>query len=112
MPAWLIAALALLASGAVPGITGQGIPLVPAILDPFEPTGVSIFAGGGGSARPGSAAFVAGRRGRHPSVHEHVHRRRRRKALTNSDMAAIAFIAGTVSKAAAGSFAVQLAARS
>ena len=39
-------------------------------------------------------------------------RRRRRRALTQSDRNDIAFIAATIGKAAAGSFAVQLATRS
>lgn len=109
-------ALGLLASvaGLIPGFANQGIPFLPAVLDPFEPTGISVFAGGGGRARPGSAAFVSGanedaRRaalGLPPK-----RRRRRRRALTNDDMAAIAFIAGAVSKSAAGAFAVQLVAR-
>lgn len=38
-------------------------------------------------------------------------RRRRRRALTASDRADIAFVAGMISKAAAKDFAVQLAAR-
>lgn len=100
----------------LPGVFNQGIPFVPAVIDPFEPTGVSFFAGGGGRARPRSREFVQGGLGSldangHPLIHEHVHRRRRRRALTNSDRADIAFIAATVSKAAAGTFAAQLAAR-
>ncbi len=43
---------------------------------------------------------------------ERVRRRRRRRALTQSDRNDIAFIAATIGKAAAGSFAVQLATRS
>lgn len=39
-------------------------------------------------------------------------RRRRRRALTQADRNDIAFIAATISKTAAGSFAVQLATRS
>ena len=94
MPAWIISALAGLAilAGGIPGITGQGIPLLPAPLDPFEPGGLDIFAPG---------------RGR-----EHGKRRRRRRALTQSDRNDIAFIAATIGKTAAGSFAVQLATRS
>lgn len=76
----------------IPGVTGQGIPFLPAAIDPFEPGGFDIFAPAGRRLRP--------------------HRHRRKKALTNDDMSAIAFIAGTVSKAAAGAFAVQLVARS
>ncbi len=43
---------------------------------------------------------------------ERKRRRRRRRALTQSDRNDIAFIAATIGKAAAGSFAVQLATRS
>jgi len=43
---------------------------------------------------------------------EKKRRRRRRRALTQSDRNDIAFIAATIGKAAAGSFAVQLATRS
>jgi len=43
---------------------------------------------------------------------DRVRRRRRRRALTQSDRNDIAFIAATIGKAAAGSFAVQLATRS
>jgi len=113
MPAdWEITALGLLGAlvGAIPGVTGQGIPFLPAVLDPFEPTGISVFAGGGGRARPRSREFVAGTLDSVGQVIRHRHRRRR--ALTNSDRADIAFIAATVSKAAAGTFAAQLAARS
>lgn len=41
-----------------------------------------------------------------------VRRRRRRRALTNSDRDDIAFIAATIGKSSAGSFAVQLVTRS
>jgi len=43
---------------------------------------------------------------------EKKRRRRRRRALTQSDRNDIAFIAATIGKQAAGSFAVQLATRS
>lgn len=113
MAAWEVTAAGLLGAlaGAIPGLTGQGIPLLPAIIDPFEPTGLSVFAGGGGRARPRSRAFVAGTLD--PATGELIkHRHRRKRALTNGDRADIAFIAATVSKAAAGTFAAQLAARS
>lgn len=87
---WLEAAFSLL-----PGITGQGIPLLPAVLDPFEPGGIDIFAPSKGTADDGTPR-----------------RRRRRRALTQSDRNDIAFIAGIISKAAAGTFAVSLATRS
>ncbi len=105
MPVWIIQALGTLARafgsrGAVVGGTalagasalglgGRGIPFLPAPFDPLEPGGFSIVGG------------------------EAVKKRRRRKrALTQSDRNDIAFIAATISKAAAGTFAVQLASRS
>jgi len=91
MPAWLAAALALLRSITVGTptralITG-GTAGATGLLD-FLP-----FIGDGGEE-------------------EKKRRRRRRRALTQSDRNDIAFIAATIGKAAAGSFAVQLATRS
>jgi len=93
MPAWLLAALALLRSitigtptrALITGATG-------AIASPFAGLTLPGFGGGDGDDR--------------------VRRRRRRRALTQSDRNDIAFIAATIGKAAAGSFAVQLATRS
>lgn len=87
---WLEAALSL-----IPGVTGQGIPFLPSVIDPFEPGGIEVFA-----------------RGRGDPEEEPRKRRRRRRALTQSDRNDIAFIAATIGKPAAGSFAVQLATRS
>ncbi len=92
MPAWLAAALALLRSitfgtpvrGAITGATA-------AVASPFASIGGFLGLGGD---------------------EERVRRRRRRRALTQSDRNDIAFIAATIGKAAAGSFAVQLATRS
>jgi len=94
LAAWLLSALTLLRGQAVRGVaalgggrglaTGAGALALP---DPFN-----IF-GGGDEA-------------------ERVRRRRRRRALTQSDRNDIAFIAATIGKTAAGSFAVQLATRS
>ncbi len=92
MPAWLAAALALLRSitfgtptrALVTGATT-------AIASPFASIG-GFFGLGDGDDKP--------------------RRRRRRRALTQSDRNDIAFIAATIGKAAAGSFAVQLATRS
>jgi len=87
--AWLIAALGLVAT-----LTARegGIPGLPSIIDPFEPGGISL-----------PFQDDPGRGGR---------RRRRKRALTNSDRDDIAFIAATIGKTAAGSFAVQLVTRS
>ena len=96
MPAWLIGALGLIAT--IAARREGGIPLLPGIVDPFERGGLqlpNILLGGGGDDG------VPGRR-----------RRRRRRALTNSDRDDIAFIAATISKSAAGSFATQLVTRS
>lgn len=102
MAAWIISALRLLGAGAAGAGIGGGLarsggsgglellednPLIPNIIERFLP----------------GERFVGGDpRGR---------RRRRRRALTASDRADIAFIAGMISKAAAKDFAVQLAAR-
>lgn len=91
---WLAAAVATIA-GFVTGRPG-GIPLLPSSLDPFER---------GGLALPFGIAGIGERAGER-------RRRRRRRALTNSDRDDIAFIAATISKSAAGSFAVQLVTRS
>jgi len=110
MDKWLLAALAALASF-IPGLTRQGLPFVPAVIDPFERGGLDIFAqravdvGPGSAAGPLAAVTAGGRFGVR-------RRRRRRQALTQGDRNAIAFIAATISKAAAGSFAVQLVTRS
>lgn len=97
MPAWLLSALRLLGGGAA---FGGGLELAERLP----------FLGGGGDgdgldgARPLRIDPVTGRV-------VGVRRRRRRRALTASDRADIAFVAGMISKAAAKDFAVQLAAR-
>jgi len=91
MPAWLAAALALLRSVTFGTPTRAAITgATTAIASPFA--SIAGFFGGDGDDR--------------------VRRRRRRRALTQSDRNDIAFIAATIGKAAAGSFAVQLATRS
>jgi len=95
MAAWLIAALNLLRSFAV-----------------GTPTRALITGASGGSLAAGQGLFdflpgIGGDGGE-----DRVRRRRRRRALTQSDRNDIAFIAATIGKAAAGSFAVQLATRS
>lgn len=98
MPAWLIAALS--------GLRGIVIPAGRATRTALVGTRgrTALTAGGAGFALPG---FLGG-----DDDGERVRRRRRRRALTQSDRNDIAFIAATISKAAAGSFAVQLATRS
>jgi len=93
VPVWMLSALTLLRSigarglAAVGGVRGAGAAgTALALPDPFN-----IF-GGGDADRP--------------------RRRRRRRALTNSDRDDIAFVAATISKTAAASFAVQLVTRS
>ena len=95
MPAWLIGALGFIAT--IAARREGGVPLLPALVDPFERGGLQLpgfLLGGGEDGMPGRR------------------RRRRRRALTNSDRDDIAFIAATVSKAAAGMFATQLVTRS
>lgn len=98
MAPWLAAAMRLLAglaAGAVGGglATGSGgVGTDLADNNPFIPDFIERLL-------PGERFVSTGRR------------RRRRRALTASDRADIAFIAGMISKAAAKDFAVQLAAR-
>lgn len=100
MPAWIAAALRLLATGIGGGVGfGLGGELLgsvgeddPNFIGPRQPR---MLEGGG-------LIHIGG----------HRRRRRRRRALTASDRADIAFIAGIVSKSAAKDFAVQLATRS
>jgi len=87
MPAWLIAALAMLRTAAVgtPGralVTGVG-------AGALVPDGIG-FPGFGGEDRP--------------------RRRRRKRALTASDRADIAFITATLGKPAGANFAAIIAA--
>ncbi len=91
MAAWLLSALALLRS-----------------VTFGTPTRAAITAATGAIALPGGFSFP----GFGGGDEERVRRRRRRRALTQSDRNDIAFIAATIGKAAAGSFAVQLATRS
>ncbi len=98
MPAWIAAALRLLAAGV---IGGAGFELgtgafgrdvgTPSILD------LDVI-------RDAAGNIIT-------RAHRGGRRHRRRRALTASDRADIAFIAGMISKAAAKDFAVQLAAR-
>ncbi len=93
MAAWLISALNLL-RGALFGTPTRAL--------------VSGATGGVTAAGGGLFDFLPGVGG----DGDRVRRRRRRRALTQSDRNDIAFIAATIGKAAAGSFAVQLATRS
>jgi len=91
MPAWLAAALALLRSLTFGTPTRAAITgAATAVASPFASIG-GFFGGDDDDKK---------------------RRRRRRRALTQSDRNDIAFIAATIGKAAAGSFAVQLATRS
>lgn len=93
MPAWLIAAFTAIGVLSASG-RQSGVPILPGAIDPFERGGIQLPAFLGG---PGE---------------EKKHRHRRRVALTQGDRNSIAFIAATISKAAAGTFAAQLASRS
>ncbi len=99
MAAWLIQALRMLGVGAV---TGAGFGISEQFFgSPGTALGPALPPGFGGRQ------FVDG-----VLIPEHPHkRRRRRRALTASDRADIAFIAGTLDKGAGKAFAVQLAAR-
>lgn len=99
MPVWLISALALLAPSAIRG--GSAL---------------ARFAGGrGGAAALGGAAGLAAGTVGIPGVDlfgdAPVRRRRRRRALTASDRADIAFISGILGKSAGKDFAMIIAAR-
>jgi len=88
MPAWIAAALRLLAGGAAFGVGSE-------LVAPHGVAGFpDIFGGGDG---------VFGE--------EKRRRRRRRKALTASDRADIAFIEATLGKAAGRSFAMLVVSR-
>jgi len=80
------------AVGLLPFVGGAdtGIPFLPASIDPFQRGGISLVGG----------------------KLERRRRRRRRVALTQGDRNAISFIAATVSKKAAGEFAVAISTRS
>jgi len=95
MPAWLLAALAALRTAAF----GTRLRTAATV-------------GGVATALPGVPPLRGGFFGLGGGDDERVRRRRRRRALTQSDRNDIAFIAATIGKAAAGSFAVQLATRS
>jgi len=92
MAAWLLSALSLLRSVAFGTRLRTAATVATGAI--ALPGGIDFpFIGGGGDE-------------------DRVRRRRRRRALTQSDRNDIAFIAATIGKAAAGSFAVQLATRS
>ena len=99
MPAWLLAALALLAP-----------------LGVRAGTSIVRFAGGrGGAAALGGAAGLAAGSVGIPGIDlfpdEKPKRRRRRRALTASDRADIAFIAGLLGPTAGRNFAITIATR-
>jgi len=90
MPAWIAAALRLLAGGAAFGVGSELV----------APHG---FGGGGGGFLDAPFNILGGG--------EKHRRRRRRKALTASDRADIAFIEATLGKAAGRSFAMLVVSR-
>jgi len=92
MPAWIAAALRLLAGGAAFGIGSELVAPHGGLPD--------IFGGGGGTQED----WI------HVGGHKRI-RRRRRKALTASDRADIAFIEATLGKAAGRSFAMLVVSR-
>lgn len=101
MPAWLAAALRLLALGFGGGAAfSAGERVLSSGSFPGEDPTQGVF---GRVVDQGGRALGFGGDGHR--------RRRRRRALTASDRQDIAFIAGMISKAAAKDFAVQLAAR-
>lgn len=100
MPAWIAAALRLLAQGVGLGV---GVEAGSQFLDRDTGDAFGDFVDFG---QIGTGVGGIPRFGRIQKK-----RRRRRRALTASDRADIAFVAGMISKAAAKDFAVQLAAR-
>lgn len=101
MPAWLLGAFQgvrsiLFGTRLRAGVTGvsAGLAATPDVLP-------SLL---GGTLGGGGLGLLGGDGG--------PRRRRRRRALTNSDRDDIAFIAATIGKTSAGSFAVQLVTRS
>jgi len=98
MAAWIGSALRMLAGGLA---LGAGAEAATALI----PGGIAPSFGAGGPD-----VFVGGPK-KHPLFHEHVHRRRRRRALTQGDRDDISFIKGMISAAAAKDFAVALGAR-
>lgn len=98
MPAWILSALRMLAGGFAGGAAFAG--------------GSSLVSGPEqypGQLRPRGADIEGD--WMHIGGHPRLRRRRRRRVLTSSDRADIAFVAGMISKAAAKEFAVVIAAR-
>lgn len=99
MPAWLLAALRMLAGGAA---VGTGFTVAEGFIDPGgSGVGGSGFLAGAPRALQGALGFGGSA----------TKRRRRRRALTASDRADIAFIVGLLGPAAGKNFAVTLAGR-
>ncbi len=95
MPGWLLAALALLGPTAI----RRAGPLARRVLPLAGAAGLGAIAGGVGI--PGVDLFPE----------EKPKRRRRRRALTASDRADIAFIAGLLGPTAGRNFAITVATR-
>lgn len=94
MPAWIIAALALLAP-----LAGRALPLARRAAPLVAAGGAGALLGGVGV--PGVDLFPE----------DKPRRRRRRRALTASDRADIAFIAGLLGPTAGRNFAITVATR-
>jgi len=95
MPAWMLAALALLAP-----LAGRGVALARR-AGPAALVGAGAGALAGGVGIPGVDLFPD----------DKPKRRRRRRALTASDRADIAFIAGLLGTTAGKNFALTIATR-
>jgi len=101
MAAWIITALKLIVGS---GALGAGYSGAEQLWDMGPGEDYPMLSGPGG-------AVVDMKRGPGGQWFPRKRRHRRRRALTASDRADIAFVAGMISKAAAKDFAVQLAAR-
>jgi len=97
MAAWLIGALAL-----IRGLGPRVVPFARRAALPAAAGAAGSLALGGGLGIPGVDLFPDGDR---------IRRRRRRRALTASDRADIAFIESILGKAAGKSFAMIIATR-
>lgn len=102
MPAWVLMALKLIAGGAVSGaafeVGGRSLAQVDDFRGPQFPTALS----------PGILSTQGVRLNAHGIP---IKRRRRRRALTASDRADIAFIAGLLGPAAGSKFAAIIGAK-
>ena len=109
MPPWIVTALRAIAVG-IAG--GAGAELAVAAIPGGIPAGALIgpIAGQAGIAVPGQGGS-GGYVDHHGIFHTRPHRRRRRRALTASDRADIAFIAGLLGTSAGSKFAAIIGAK-